>query len=304
MGLLPVPPDARAGTTGDRGGPTTALLSRAPVADANCDAAGTAADLVAAVLASGAPAAFPGCRGADPFRGRQLTHLDLLAVFHDLFATFDAPWTPTPTASRTPSGTPTPTRPWLPSPTASRTPTLTASPTFTASATPTRTPTRPPTPTPTVTRTATPTRTRTPTPSPTPTGIARQLAGDWAADWSGQICYLLGQPFDALRDVTYRITALDERLDIEIVGGVRLGRGLTPERDGAAWVVRTRYAVDGREVCALTGVRLRYDFEYTFRLAPDGRGAARAEWSYGANTNCASCRVTDTGTLRRIAGPP
>lgn len=278
--------------------PTSSLL-----ADANCDRVGSAPDLSAAIIVSVEPEQFPGCRGADQFRGRSLTDIDFLVIYQDLFATFDARWTPTPTASPTVSRTPTRTATRTPTAVVSPTRTPTASATQTATATPTRTATALPTLTRTVTFTPTPTRTRTPTPSPVPTGIAYQLSGDWRADWGSSLCFLLGRPFFALQDVTYRVTALDGRLDVEIVGGARIGRGLEIERNGTNYVVRTRYTADGADTCRLTGVLLQYRFDYTLTLRLDGRGSATATWSYGENTNCESCRVDDAATLVRVSGP-
>jgi len=74
--------------------------------------------------------------------------------------TFTPSRTPTPTVSRTPTATATPSR--SRTPTITRTPTLTVTPSRTRTPTPTRTATR----TPTITRTPTPTRTRPPTATP------------------------------------------------------------------------------------------------------------------------------------------
>jgi len=279
--------------------PTSSLL-----ADANCDRVGSAPDLSAAIIVSVEPEQFPGCRGADLFRGHPLSDLDFLVIYQDLFATFDARWTPTPTASPTVSRTPTRAATRTPTSAVSPTRTPTASPTYTATSTPTRTPSPLPTLTRTVTFTRTPTRTRTPTPSPVPTGIAYQLTGDWFANWGGQICFILGQPFDWLRDSTYRITALDGTLDIyDTVSGVYLGRGLTVEGSGPNYVVRTRYRYFSNFVCQLTGVREEYVYDFVFTLRLNGTGGGAATWSFGENTNCASCRVTDSATLVRTVGP-
>lgn len=83
--------------------------------------------------------------------------------------------TPTRTPTVTPTGTPTRTPTQTPTATATGTPTRTPTrtPTVTATRTPTRTPTHTPTRTPTETPTRTPTRTPTPTPPPTSTPLPR-----------------------------------------------------------------------------------------------------------------------------------
>jgi hypothetical protein len=53
----------------------------------------------------------------------------------------------------------------------------------------------------------------------------------------------------------------------------------------------------------VTGVLEQYVFDYTFTFRPNGTGTATAHWTYGFNTNCAVCEVTDTATLHRVAGP-
>jgi hypothetical protein len=225
-------------------------------------------------------------------------------VLHDIFDTFSPRFTPTPTVSPTVTPTPgvtnSPTRTAVAGTTA--TPTPTPSPTATSS--PTNTPTATPTLTPTAADTATstptlsPTPTRTSTPSPTPTGVAYQLSGDWFAHWSGQICFLNGQPFRHLEDTTYRVTAVDGTLDIQIVGGARIGRGL--QLDGNSTVV-TRFTTLDNTVCL--GVQPEFVFDYTFTFHTNGTGTASADWSYGFNTNCAVCSVTDHATLQRVTGP-
>ena len=272
------------------------------IADANCDGRGTAADFCAAILASVDASKFPACRGADSFRGRPLFDRDFIPILVDIFSTFAAPWTPTPspspTITLTPNGTNTPTHTarLTPSATASATPTVTPSPTPTP--TPTDTPVPTLTPTRTVTRSATATRTATAT--PTPTGIAYQLAGDWVANWTGQVCYLAGQPFTSLQATTYRITALDGQLDVTIVNGARIGAGLPLD---SSLTVHTTYRVLDNRVCLVTGVLEEYAFDYTFTFHANGTGSATAHWTYGFNTNCAVCEVTDTATLHRVALP-
>ena len=87
---------------------TTPTLTRTPtatptpmplVADANCDGRGTAADFCAAIMASVDASKFPACRDADSFRGRPLVDRDLIPILADIFSTFAAPWTPTPSVS-------------------------------------------------------------------------------------------------------------------------------------------------------------------------------------------------------------
>jgi hypothetical protein len=276
------------------------------IADANCDGVGSAADLTAAIIVSYDPAQFPGCHGAESFRGRPLTNNDFLAVFADLFDTFGIAWTPTPTASRTVTATPTRTRTATATARQSATATTTpsASPTLTATPTPTSTPTSTPTPTPaasfTPSRTRTATPTRPPPPTPTPTGLAYQLSGRWFAHWNGNVCFLLGQPFLALQDATYQVTALDDLLDIQIVNGDRIGRGLALD---STLTVHVRFRKGSGHVCQLTGVEQEFLFDYTFTFNINGTGSAIATWSFGANTNCENCQVFDTATLVRVAGP-
>jgi len=273
------------------------------VADANCDGRATAADFVAAIMVSGDASQFPACRAADRFRERALTPNDLLPVLHDIFATFDQPRTPTPTASgtvtrtRTFTATPSPTRAQSPSPTtnatASPTPSLTSTPlptdtpTFTFTPTASRTPTR--------TRTLTPTGTA--TASPTPTGLAFQLAGDWLAHWTGQICFLAGQPFTHLTDTTYGVTAVGNQLDIQIVGGANIGRGLGLDVHNT---VRTQSRVSSGTICTVDRIDQEFVFDYTFTFNPTGTGTATAHWTYGFNAHCAVCAVDDTATLSRV----
>jgi len=120
------------------------------------------------------------------------------------------------------------------------------------------------------------------------------------ANWTGQICYLAGQPFTSLQATTYRITALDGQLDVTIVNGARIGAGLP--LDSSLTVHTTYRALDSR-VCLVTGVLEQYAFDYTFTFHANGTGSAIAHWTYGFNTNCAVCEVTDTATLYRVALP-
>jgi len=293
-----------------------AVVTPPLVADVNCDGRGSAADFTAAILVAADDTRFASCPYADPFRDQVLTPDDFLPILHDLFATFTAPWTPTPTASHpasltptespvtTRAGTPTLTPTVPPLPTDSPTPTATTTPTATATPSPTNTPTRTPTFTPVATKTRTPTRTATPTrqppPTATPTGIAFQLSGDWAAHWTGAICFLNGQPFASLADVTYHVTAVFGQLDIQIVNGPVLGRGLALDSMNR---VQTEYRVAGPDVCIQDGITEEFDYNYTFTFNTSGTGSATAKWSYGLNAHCAVCQVSDTATLLRVAGP-
>ena len=266
------------------------------IADANCDGTASAADLLAAIMVSYDTSRFPGCRGAESFRGRPLTENDFLALFNDLFATFAVRWTPTPSATRTVTRTATRTHTRTATPLVSATPTPTATPT----ATPTVTSTPLPSLTRTPSRTGSATPTRTATPAPTPTGLAYQLSGQWAANWGNQFCFLLGQPFLSLQDVVYQVTAIDGQLDIEVVDGERIGRGLTIEAGNR---VRAVFTAGSGHICRITQVEQRFRFDYAFTFNLNGTGTATASWSFGVNTNCESCQVTDSATLRRISGP-
>jgi len=282
--------------------PTRTPTPRPLFADANCDGRGTAADFCAAIIVSGNAAQFPACTYADLFRDRGLSDRDVIPILADIFDTFAAPWTPTPspsfTITRTPNGTSTATRtvPPTSTPTASATATETPSATPTPSFTPTRVPTR----TPTQTFTRTPTATRTATSTPTPTGIAYQLSGDWAANWGGQICYLNGQLFTSLQDTIYHVTSVAGQLDIQVRDGATIARGLTPDATGT---VKTTYRMFDQRVCLINHVFQEYVFDYTFTFHTNGTGAATAHWTYGFNTNCATCEVTDSATLLRVVGP-
>jgi hypothetical protein len=132
--------------------------------------------------------------------------------------------------------------------------------------------------------------------------VAFQLSGDWYAAWTGQICYINGQPSGQLTPTTYRVTALDGQLDIQIVGGAYLGRGLTLDANNT---VQTTYSVfdpDPNHNCF--GVQPQYVFNYTFTFAANGTGTATVNWTYAVNINCAvGCHVTDNASLTRTAGP-
>jgi len=284
--------------------PTTnaAAPTPRPVADANCDGRTSAADFVAAIIVSGDAAQFPTCLAADRFRDRALTPTEFLPLLHDIFDTFDQPRTPTPTASRTVTRTttstvtPSSTRAQSPSPTINAT--TTPTPTLTATPLPTHTPTF--TFTATASRTPTPTRTLTQTPSatasPTPTGVAYQVAGDWVAHWTGQICFLDGHPFTHLSDTTYRVTAVANELDIQ-VGDAVIGRGLTLDAHNA---VRAESRVSSGNICTVDRINQEFVFDYMFTFGTTGTGTATVHWTYGFNAHCAVCAVDDTATLQRV----
>lgn len=276
------------------------------VADANCDGRGTAADFCAAIIVSGNAALFPACSYADSFRDRDLSDRDFVPILADIFDTFATPWTPTPSPSSTitptPNGTPTatPTAPRTPTPTSTATASMTVTETPSTTPTPTPTATHVPTRTPTQTLTHTATATRTATTSPTPTGVAYRLSGDWAANWGGQICYLNGQAFTSLQDTIYHVTSVAGQLDIQVRNGAIIGRGLTPDANGT---VQTTYRVLDQRVCVINGVFQEFVFDYTFTFHVNGTGSATAHWTYAFNTNCATCEVTDSATLVRVAPP-
>jgi len=137
--------------------------------------------------------------------------------------------------------------------------------------------------------------------TPTPTGVAFQLSGDWRADWTNQICFLNGIPFQTLPDTTYRVTALDGQLDIVDIGtGDPIGRGLALQPDGS---VEARFSRGSGMICLLTGIEEQYAYDYVFTFHTNGTGTAMVMWTYGVNTNCAVCTVTDTARLTRVSGP-
>ena len=272
--------------------------TREPVlADANCDGAGSAADFTAAIRVSADENALPTCRGADLFRGRPLSTASFLPLFHDIFDSFAARWTPTPT----PTGrTATPTRTGTATPQATATRTVTPTRTPSPLPTPTATPTPTVTPTASPTRTTSPTRTLTPRPTATPTGLAQRLAGDWFANWTNAICYLDGRPAFRLEDVVYRVAAAGRgQVDIGIVRGGEvepLGRApLGP--DGTV-----RFTVTDRVPVPCFGKLPELVYDYVFQFQLVGTGNAAAHWTYGFNTNCAVCEVNDQATLRRLTG--
>ena len=281
-----------------------------PMGDINCDGAITAADCVAAALVSDDGARFPECAAADPHRDQPLSDADVLALLADVFDSLGPRWTPTPSASPTTSRTPTITatasptaratasRTPTPTPSRSPTPVPTATSTATHTATPTPTSTLEPTHTPTITPTHPPTATRTPTQTPTPTGLAYRLSGRWFANWTNNICNLAGQSPIVLPDTTYQITAIDGRLDIQVVNGSRIGASLQPDSSGT---VRFTYHEFAPVFCFGTAEELVFDYTFTFQL--NGAGSASADWTYGMNANCAVCTVSDTAVLRRISGP-
>ncbi len=268
------------------------------LADANCDGVGSAADFTAAIRVSADENALPTCRGADLFRGQQLSMASFLPLFHDIFDSFAAPWTPTPTPTGR-TATPTPTR--AVTATASATATRTVTPTRTPSPLPTATATNTSTvtPTPTPSRTTSPTRTLTPRPTATPTGLAQRLSGDWFANWNNTVCFLDGQPTYRLQDVVYRVTAAPRgQVDIGIVRGDQV-EPLARAPLGPDGVVR--FDVTDRGAVPCFGVFPEFVYEYVFQFQLVGTGNAVAHWTYGHNTNCAVCTVDDQATLRRVS---
>jgi len=286
------------------GRPAVSQVPASP-ADVNCDGETSSADVVAAVVVSYDAGAFPDCTAADPYRGRVLTEDDLLGIEREIFNFFDTPLTPTISRTPTISGTPTQTRTATATfdtrtPTRSRTPSSTRTGTVTHTATPSQTET----PAVTATQTVTPSRSRTLTPSVTrtPTGVAARLAGDWNANWGNTICFLNGTPFTSIADVTYRVTALNERLDIVTTGGLVIGRGLVVAPDGS--VDPPPFIVPTGEQCQISGRPLQFEFDYFFTFSLNGTGTGSATWSYGKDSFCAVCSpVLDQATLVRVSGP-
>ncbi|HVM97091.1 MAG TPA: hypothetical protein VMT89_11935 [Candidatus Acidoferrales bacterium] len=260
------------------------------------------------------PAQFPGCAGADLYRNRDLTDRDFLPLLNDMFSTFAAPWTPTPTLSptitRTPSitatGTPIPTPTATPraslTPTKTRTPSVTVSPSHTPTQTATDTPTFVPTRTPTRTATATQTATQPPTATRTPTGVAYQLSGQWFVDWANLVTAICfdpgGQPFYFLPDGVYTVTAFNGQLDFAAPDGTPLARGVPISSDGKA---SFEYTTNSGPVCFGVVPQFVFDFSFTFNL--NGTGSASAHWTYGFNTNCFVCDKSDTAVMVRRSGP-
>jgi hypothetical protein len=288
--------------------PLRAAAQVEPV-DLNCDGEITVADVAAAPLLSADPEALADCAAGDPYRGADLSDEDLSLLSGNVFFAFETPWTPTPTPTPTVTRTPTSTRTRTatPSTTSTPLPTLTFTFTFTPTATDTPLPTE--TPLPTSTRTATetrpPTSTRTPTPTRTvtvtrtPTGLAYRLSGEWAANWQNRVCFLAGVPFASLQDTVYVVTAVNGFLDIDIKGGQQIARGLTIGPNGN---VAFRYtAFDS--FCPTGGQPRNFVFDYVFTFQLNGTGSAEAEWTFGRNTFCASCQVSDSAGLVKIAGP-
>lgn len=281
--------------------------------DVNCDSRVSAADYTAAVAVSYDEQRFAGCGPADDYRGRLLVDADFVPITRAIFSFFDAPWTPTPTATRLPTRTRTSTRTRTATRTVTLTRTVTQTRTVTSTPSPaptnTVTPTSTPTRTPTAASTSTITQTRTPSVTRTPTGLAQQLSGRWAADWQNKICFLDGQPFDALPDVIYRVTAINGDLDIVVEtrdgkDGQVIGRSLEiRDPEGASpYAVLTRLTIETQNFCQNGGRRFDYVFNYTFSFGVDGTGEARAEWSYGSGSFCFTCSVIDNATLQRIGG--
>jgi hypothetical protein len=284
--------------------------SEPPAIGANCDAGPNAADLTAAILVSADPTQLPDCTDADDFRGQPLTDADLAGLIGEIFFAFERPWTPTPTGTPTQTRTFTSTR----TPTSTRTVTSTApptdTPTITATAAATDTPTSLPTSTASHTQTAaataTPTATRTITQTPTPTatavptGLAYRLSGRWAANWGNQVCFIGGQPFAALPDTVYTVTAVDGALDITDANGQFIGRGLQIQLDGTVLVHQT---VNTGFLCPNNGKPLLFIFDYTFVFNLNRTGSAAAAWTYARDSSCETCSVEDSAALVKISGP-
>jgi hypothetical protein len=272
-------------------------------ADVNCDGEITVADITAAVLLSADAEALPDCAAGDPYRGEELDDEELAMLAGNVFFAFEVPWTPTPTPTPTVTRTPTSTR----THTATPLPTFTFTPTFSPTLTETPLPTETPQPTATLTvtetrpptSTRTPTRTRTATVTGTPTGLAHRLSGEWAANWQNHVCFLAGVPFASLQDTVYVVTAVNGFIDIDIKGGPQIGRGLTLGPNGN---VAFRYtAFDS--FCPTGGQPRNFVFDYVFTFQLNGFGSAEAAWTFGRNTFCASCQVTDSAGLVKISGP-
>jgi len=276
---------------------TTFASSEPPPLDINCDGVVSIADVTAAILVSADPEALPDCPEADAYRGRALTPQDFAFLIGNVFSAFDAPWTPTPTGTPTHTRTPRPTRTTTATPTA--TPTAPATETSIPTDTPTETPTAPPTQTRTITNTPTTTRTATVTVTRTPTGLAQRLSGEWAANWQNKICFLDGQPFFAIPDTVYVVTAVNGRLDIDIKGGAQIARGAEIRQDGT---VAFRYTQPNR-ICPFSGRVEQSVFDYVFQFRLDRTGNAIADWNYGVDSFCAVCFVQDSAVLVKISGP-
>jgi len=134
----------------------------------------------------------------------------------------------------------------------------------------------------------------------TPTGLAYQLSGRWAVNWQNNVCFLDGQPFFALGDTVYIVTAIDGEFDIESDDGFHIGRGLAVSDDGT---VLAQLRTNAGHICAINNRVEEFFFSFTYLFRLDGTGLARAEYTYAANTNCAVCSVIDNGVMLKIAGP-
>jgi hypothetical protein len=289
-----------------------AAQTGASAPDVNCDDAVSSADYLAAILVSYDESLYPDCAPADDFRGRPLANADFEAITREIYHFFAEPFTPTRTRTASATRTRTPTRTPSQTRTQTATPLTTETPTRTVTLTPTRTPTRTatqtPTLTPTVTRSTTPTQTQTLTPSVTrtPTGLAQQLSGEWFANWGNLICQVADRPVQQrpfLQDVTYRVTARNNLLDIETTGGQLIGSGLPVASDGT--VDPPELTVFSGESCPpdLGGRPRNFRFDYRFRFSTNGTGSATAAWSFSEDSFCAVCSVNDSATLQRVSGP-
>jgi len=96
----------------------------------------------------------------------------------------------------------------------------------------------------------------------------------------------------------YRVSALGGQLDIQVVNGAFIGRGVSVDSNGVAVF---SYSVYDQSLCF--GTPPQFVFKYTFDFNLNGTGSASVHWTYGNNTNCAVCAVDDTATLLRISGP-
>ena len=122
-------------------------------------------------------------------------------------------------------------------------------------------------------------------------------------DWANQVISICfspsGEPFFYLPDGTYRVTAVNGQLDIAVVGGATLGRGIPVDSDGT--VHFTYRTSSGQPPCF--GIEPEFVFDFTFTFNTNGTGNGSAHWTYGTNTNCFVCDKTDTAILRRTALP-
>jgi hypothetical protein len=258
---------------------------------------------------------FADCEPADDFRGRPLVDEDFEAITREIYDFFDEPFTPTigtprDTRTRTPTRTVTQTRTITQTRTQTNTPATTPTPSRTTTRTLTPTPTRTATGTSTITRTLTvtttptATRTLTRTVTRTPTGRAQQLTGEWFANWGNTVCQVADRPPQLrpfIPDVTYRVTARNNLIDIETTGGLVIGSGLPVAADGT--VDPPPFTVFSGENCPEPPRNPRnFEFDYRFRFNPNGTGTGTVMWSFSADSFCAVCFADDSATLQRVSG--